>query len=229
MDNNQVLERIKYLIKELNYKQADFARRIDVDTSNLSKYLNGKLPLSESLINRIVVNLGVSKQWLEEGTDLPFAKNVVPAVLQLPVSKLSNPTDESHGTPVYDIDVTAGSLPRTRMFAEDQIIGFIDLPEVGGTGQRIAKVNGDSMAPVIQNGDYVSLRELSSLQYIYWGHIYVVILDDYRMLKYVRKNDNPALVTLRSANANYDDMEILRADIRELMIVQQIIHIDTRM
>ena len=74
MDNNGVAERIKFLMKELNYRQVDFAQKIDVDTSNLSKYLNGRLAMSEALINKIVVNLGVSKQWLETGEDLPFAK-----------------------------------------------------------------------------------------------------------------------------------------------------------
>ena len=59
MENHERIERIKYLIKELNLKQRDFAERIGVDTSNLSKYLNGKLPINDSFVNRLVVNLGV--------------------------------------------------------------------------------------------------------------------------------------------------------------------------
>ena len=74
MADNEVAKRIKFLMKELNYRQVDFAQKIDVDTSNLSKYLNGRLAMSDALINKIVVNLGVSKQWLETGEDLPFAK-----------------------------------------------------------------------------------------------------------------------------------------------------------
>ena len=138
MNQQDIINRIKYLIKELNYKQADFARKIDVDTSNLSKYLNGRLPLSESLINRIVVNMGVSKQWLEEGSDLPFAKPIAPAALQVAPAAL---LDTHHGTPVYDIDVTAGAMPRSRMFTDDQIVGWIDLPEVANSEQRIVRVN----------------------------------------------------------------------------------------
>ena len=56
----------------------------------------------------------------------------------------------------------------------------------------------------------------------------MVLLDDYRLVKYIRRHDNPAMVILRSENRNYDDMEIRRADIRELMFVQHIIHLDTR-
>lgn len=222
MADIDIINRIKYLMKELNYRQVDFARKIDVDTSNLSKYLNGRLPISDSLINRLVVNLGVSKQWLEDGSDLPFAKSAIAS----PVA--GAPSSLQQGTPVYDIDVTAGTMPRSRMFADDQIVGWVNLPDVTNTGCRIVRVSGDSMSPVICNGDYIAIRELSNLQYIFWGQIYVVILDDYRMLKYVRRNDNPAMVTLRSANPDYDDMEIARADIRDLMLVQHIIHLDTR-
>lgn len=225
MNQQEIIGRIKYLIKELNYRQADFARKIDVDTSNLSKYLNGRLPLSESLINRIVVNMGVSKQWLEEGTDLPFAKPIVPSIQLTPTIV----QDTHHGTPVYDIDVTAGAIPRSQMFTDEQIVGWIDLPEIAGSDHRIVRVNGDSMQPVICHGDYIALRELTRMQYIYWGQIYVVILDDFRMIKYVRKNVDPNKVTLRSANPEYDDMDIYRNDIRDMMLVQQILHIDTRL
>ena len=75
--NAEVIARIKYLMKEMGVRQVQFAERIGVDTSNLSKYLNAHMPLSESLLNRIVVNLGVSKEWLLDGTDLPFGKTPV--------------------------------------------------------------------------------------------------------------------------------------------------------
>ena len=224
MADIDIINRIKYLMQELNYRQVDFAHKIDIDTSNLSKYLNGRLPISDALGNKLVVNLGVSKQWLEDGTDIPFAK----AQQVTPLNASTSIEVPQQGTPVYDIDVTAGSLPRARMFADDQIVGWVNIPDMASEGCRIVKVSGDSMSPVISNGDYIAIRELSNLQYIFWGQIYVVILDDYRMLKYVRRNDNPAMVTLRSANPDYDDMEIARADIRDLMLVQHIIHLDTR-
>ena len=94
---------------------------------------------------------------------------------------------------------------------------------------RIVRVSGDSMSPVIRNGDYIAVRELSNLRQIFWGQIYVVILDDYRMVKYIRRHDDPEMVILRSENKRYDDMIIERMEIRDLMFVQNIIHIDSRM
>ena len=58
---------------------------------------------------------------------------------------------------------------------------------------------------------------------------YVVLLDDYRLIKFLRRPPDPAKVILRSANPDYDDMEISRADIRELMLVQHILHLESRM
>lgn len=223
MADIDIINRIKYLMQEMNFRQVDFARKIDIDTSNLSKYLNGRLPISDSLINKLVVNLGVSKQWLEEGSDIPFPKALPTTTVNAEAIQIPQ-----QGTPVYDIDVTAGMMPRASMFADDQIVGWVNLPDVKQAGCRIVKVSGDSMSPVIKNGDYIAVRELTNLQHIFWGQIYVVLLDDYRMLKYVRRNEDPTLVTLRSANPEYDDMEIARADIRDLMLVQHIIHLDTR-
>lgn len=232
MASNEIAERIKFLMKELNYRQVDFAQKIDVDTSNLSKYLNGRLAMSDALINKIVVNLGVSKQWLETGEDLPFAKQQSPAMVTVPESQIVvEPTVAiaKRGTPVYDIDVTAGYQPQARMFTDDQIVGFVDLPDVMNTQCRIVRVSGDSMSPVIRNGDYIAVRELSNINQIFWGQIYVVLLDDYRLVKYIRRHDNPSMVILRSENRRYDDMEVARSDIRDLMFVQNILHVDTRM
>ena len=226
MNEHEIVERIKFLMKELSYKQQEFARKIDVDPSNLSKYLNGHLPVSDSLVNRIVVNLGVSKRWLEEGDDLPFAKQIQPPTSTIVMTSDSKSTQ---GTPVYDIDVTAGTLPRARMFTDDQIIGYVALPGLEDSGCRIVKVSGDSMSPVIREGDYLAVRELTNFQQIFWGQIYVILLDDYRLVKYIRRHDDPKMVILRSENPKYDDMDIYRTDIRDLMFVQHILHLDTRM
>lgn len=232
MGNDGVIERIKYIIREMGLTRSEFASRIDVDSSNLSKYLNGKLAINDSLINRIVINLGLSKEWLTTGNDLPYAK------VQNSVSTLNfdgkigsgSPAAvrENVGTPVYDIDVTAGALPRARMFANENIVGYVNLPSIP-PGCRIVGVSGDSMQPVIRSGDLLAVRELTNIQQIFWGQIYVVVLDDYCMVKYVRRHENPEMVILRSENPNYDDMEIRRSEIRDLMFVQHIVHVDTRM
>lgn len=221
--NAEIIDRIKYLMKEMGLKQVQFAERIGVDTSNLSKYLNAHMPLSESFLNRLVVNLGVSKEWLLDGTDLPFGK--MPVRVDGEVKASAN----GGGTPVYDVDVTAGvASGRNELFASENIVGWVNLPNMS-PNCRIVRVSGDSMAPVINDGDFVAVREVSNPNQIYWGQIYVVQLDDFRLVKYLRRHSDPNMVVLRSENPNYDDMDVRRSDIHEMLLVQHVLHLNTRL
>jgi phage repressor protein C with HTH and peptisase S24 domain len=221
--NAEIIGRIKYLMKEMGLKQVQFAERIGVDTSNLSKYLNAHMPLSESFLNRLVVNLGVSKEWLMEGTDLPFGKTVVR------VDGDNVRAGGADATPVYDVDVTAGvASGRNELFASENIVGWVNLPNMS-PDCRIVRVSGDSMAPVIKDGDFVAVREVSNPNQIYWGQIYVIQLDDFRLVKYLRRHTDPNMVVLRSENPNYDDMDVRRSDIHEMLLVQHVLHLNTRL
>jgi len=220
--NAEIIDRIKYLMREMGVKQVQFAERIGVDTSNLSKYLNAHMPLSESFLNRLVVNLGVSKEWLMDGTDLPFGKAAVRVEGDAVASA-------NVGTPVYDVDVTAGiASGRNELFASENIVGWVNLPNMS-PHCRIVRVSGDSMAPVINDGDFVAVREVSNPNQIYWGQIYVVQLDDFRLVKYLRRHTDPNMVVLRSENPNYDDMDVRRSDIHEMLLVQHVLHLNTRL
>lgn len=221
--NAEIIDRIKYLMKEMGLKQVQFAERIGVDTSNLSKYLNAHMPLSESFLNRLVVNLGVSKEWLMDGTDLPFGKTPVRVDGEVMASA------NGGGTPVYDVDVTAGvASGRNELFASENIVGWVNLPNMS-PNCRIVRVSGDSMAPVINDGDFVAVREVSNPNQIYWGQIYVVQLDDFRLVKYLRRHSDPNMVVLRSENPNYDDMDVRRSDIHEMLLVQHVLHLNSRL
>lgn len=227
---NEIALRIKELIKEMGISQNEFASRIGTDCSNFSKQINGKLAITSVLTNKIIVELGISKEWLIEGkgekrksisTSTSNSKTIT-----LPSNIIRDTANE--GAKVYDIDVTAGPSGRSLIFSSEQIIGSINVPFINPENY-IVKVSGDSMSPVINNGDMLAIREIKNLNFIFWGQIYVVLLDDYRMVKYVRKHENPDLVILKSANKDYDDIEIPRDEIRALFVVENIIRFDSRL
>lgn len=212
-------ERIRFLIKKLGISQAEFARRIGVDPANMSKHLNGHLPVTRGLLNRIAVEMGVSKRWLESGEDVPFSK--------------SASGGRAHGAstpvavPIYDIDVVAGTEELARMFTEDRIVGHISLPRLK-RNDVIVRVSGDSMSPVIADGGYISINPETDARNILWGQIYVIVMDDYRLVKYVRRADSDDAVRLVSANSAYDDMIVRRSDIRALYLVDAVINYQLR-
>lgn len=208
-----IRDRIRYLIRLTRHTQAEFARLLGVDPANVSRVLGSKSEPSESFINRIVVNLNVSKEWLLNGSDVPFPRHDARREVQ------------SAGAPVYNIDVTAGSVPLSRMFTDERIIGRMKLPGLN-PDYPIVRVSGSSMEPRIMPGSYISIRPIALDSPISWGSIYVIVLADYRLVKYVRRNADPSLVTLHSANPDYDDIEIARSDIEGLYLVENIISHD---
>lgn len=217
-----VLGRIKYLVESLPMNQSEMARRLGMDPSNLSKYLSGRLPVSRALINSLVVDLGVSKQWLTDGAGVPFPKS---DQLQTVDCESVITTSSRRGVPVYDVDVTAGCMPLERLLTVDRIKGYIDMPHIN-PGSIVVRVSGDSMEPKIIDGGYIVIRPIKSTANIFWGQIYVILTEDYRLVKYLRRYPgDDSMVILHSANPDYDDMDVSRSDIQALFIVESILNI----
>lgn len=221
------VDRIRYLISLLHKTQAQFGEMIGVDASNMSKIMSQRIPLTDRVVNRIVVNLGVSKDWLTEGKDVPFPRETQAGVGPMTVYNDNGERVEVsvQGAPVYDIDVTAGSQELSRMFTTDRIVGRLALPTIDPQ-HPIVRVSGDSMTPRIANNSFVQIRPISDLSPIFWGSIYVVILDDYRMVKQLRRHPDRNKVILHSFNDEYDDMEIDRLDIKKLYLVEAVFNYD---
>lgn len=222
-----VAQRIRYLIALMRKTQAQFGQLIDMDPSNVSKLLSGRIPVTDRVLNLMVVNLGVSKEWLVNGTDVPFPRSQghEPNTVELAADSQTLPALSGPGAPVYDIDVTAGCMELSSMFTDDRIIGYLNMPALGSV-HPLVRVAGDSMAPRIRNGSYVQIRRVSLTSPIFWGSTYVVVMEDYRMIKVIRSHPDRDKVILHSHNPEYDDMEINRADIRALYMVETVFNYD---
>lgn len=132
-----IADRIRYLIKFMRLTQSQFAELVGVDPGYLSRVLSGRLNFSDAFANKVVANTKVSKDWLCKGTDVPFPKQATqPANI---------------GAPVYDIDVSAGATPLSRMFTDEHIIGRMMLPGINPE-YPIVRVSGNSMMPKIKIG-----------------------------------------------------------------------------
>lgn len=213
------LDRLKYLYGISRKTQARFARLINIDPSSLSKILSGKMAITEPFVNRVVVNLGVSKSWLLTGRGVPFEKGD-----GLVIHEEAAMTAVPKGAPVYDIDVTAGRIPLSSQFANAPVLGYIDLPNVN-TDTPVVRVSGDSMCPRIPDGSYVAIRPIRDISLIAWGSTYVVELEDYRLVKVIRKcKEDAEKIILHSINPDYDDMEVKRSAVLRLYLVEAVVN-----
>ena len=61
-----------------------------------------------------------------------------------------------------------------------------------------------------------------------WGAIYLVELEDYRLIKYVRRHpSNPDIIILHSENPEFEDMEVAKSHIIKLFLVESVINFQT--
>ncbi len=210
-----IIDRVKQVMRVMNMKQVNLAEKLGVDPATVSRIMKRVIPPSEGLINKMVINLGLSKTWLTEGYGNMFSNRGM---------ALGGPI-RPNGAPVYNIDVTAGSMPLSRMFTDERVIGYVNLPGINPE-LPIVRVSGQSMEPKIHNGSYVAIRQMNPGGNIEWGQIYVVVVPDNRFVKYVRRHEDPSKVILHSANPNYDDIEIDRDQIEGLYRVENIINHD---
>lgn len=72
---------------------------------------------------------------------------------------------------------------------------------------------GDSMAPLISNGDIVGMYEIPLSSYIPLGEIYGIETDEITTIKRLRKGNSPDTYILEPLNKEYDADEINKKDI----------------
>lgn len=206
IDEN-VKMRLAEVLRESGLTSHAYAQSVQIDPSAFAKKLSGKVSITTSDLEKLEKFGGVSKEWLLTGNGSAKAETSIPPSV----------------VPVYDIDATCG-LSDTRTFADITVEGYVDIPLVS-KGTVIIRAHGDSMNPTIQDNDYIAIRRLETWDYIMFGHIYIIELPDYRAVKRIRRGTDDGHVILRSDNDNYDDVEIPKADIRSLWIVENVISI----
>lgn len=209
-----LISRIKY---EYSLNQSQIADSLGVKKTYLSDMINGRVPYNETMSKKISEIFPVVNN--EQSS---YNKTIKITESDINESSFSE-------TLVYDIDATCGMDNREIEFAEDRIIGSVNLPEISKTA-KIVTANGDSMEPVIYNGNRVVIREIFNWEDIFYGQIYLILLDEYRMIKYIRRyeQDEKNYIILRSENSRYDDIKLHKSKIRKLFIVENILSVKTQ-
>lgn len=59
--------RLMELMRTLNLNQSQFAEKIEVEQSNVSKMLSGKRPIGRNIINKLVLAFDINKDWMLTG------------------------------------------------------------------------------------------------------------------------------------------------------------------
>lgn len=129
------------------------------------------------------------------------------------------PAKAERGVPYLgDLDIFAGVEDIAHADISEYITDYIFIP-----GFKEAKyyvnVRGNSMYSKYCAGDIIAIRQVKNMNEIQYGQVYVVITDDNRVLKYVRKGKDDKHLKLVSENPKFDDMEVERKRVRAMFLV----------
>lgn len=147
----------------------------------------------------------------------------------------SSPQLKNETSTVYDDPALnrEGSIP----FYESDAFGgpisvFNDSPEVPATYiyfpgfedcSFALRASGDSMESLIHAGDILACKEIKNKEIISYGDTYLVVTAEHRLVKIVRRGKERGTVILRSANKEYDDIDLNIDDILSLYLIKGII------
>jgi phage repressor protein C with HTH and peptisase S24 domain len=213
MKNNIIniqLIRLKEYKKKHRLTAEELANLIDVTIHVLYKLFQGKLKLQPDISK----NIG----YLIE-KDNPHFNNE----LQKEKIKYKNveEIDTTGKVPYYDIDVTAGNV---QLFQENNQMpaDYYTVPKEIQDVDFCFKVRGDSMYDKILPGSIVFVKQIIDISVIEFGQVFIVITQEQRMVKYVKRHPTRPddMVLLRSHNNHYDDIDLLKEKITNLLLVK---------
>lgn len=141
---------------------------------------------------------GVNESYLLDGVGTPFG-------FDLPQSNAAVDDQVSQGNILFtSTRAFAGSAEEAGSFAKEDN-QFFAIPGVAGGSLVAFPIDGNSMEPVIMNGDIVVCKEVSSFREIKENEIYAIKSNGTLWVKYVQLVQDPKgrVVRLKLISANY--------------------------
>lgn len=219
----EIKERFDSFIRYKGLSRRKFQDAIGVSNSYIQNISKG---ISNDVLNRISIQYPeLNTNWLLTGIG-EMLQSAERNEKSISVPQTAVSTKQRKGALIYDIDATCGLSGRDIEFTDEKVIGSIDAPEIN-PDSKIIFATGDSMLPLIASGDRIVIRKIESWDYFNYGQVYLIITNEYRLIKRVRRHpkDSDNLILLRSENSDYDDIDLPKREIIHLFIVENILSI----
>lgn len=160
-------------------------------------YLNeeDKRVISYSQARTLCREYGINESFMLDGEGTPFG-------IEVPKQREMLEEGYSGNIMFTSTEAFAGATLEMGTVREDN--SFFALPGLVGDGLVAFPINGESMEPVIQNGDMVICRQIESVNDIRDNEIYAVKNNGSLWIKYVQKIKHGGRVThLKLISANH--------------------------
>lgn len=201
--------KIREIRKSKGLTQEEFCAKIGVSRASVAQYETSKAVPPPDTLLKIAEFGGVDVNTLINNVNTnSAAEPTVPYY-----------TDrESKLIPFYNIDVTAGSKD---LFIDNrETIDYkIDMPGFKDCDFAVP-VSGHSMYPKISSGNIIFCKKVNHREFIEYGHIYLIVTNDRRMIKQIRRSNDKESLMLVSENPEYDTFDLKKELIQHLYLVK---------
>lgn len=212
--NSEIVDIIIDLCNQRGWSLSEFARKLDLPKSSISRYFNKSRQLPINKINLFADTLGVSSEYLLgikiSNNDLLDIYNKLDSKRQSKVYDFaSHQLNEQNGIQeekvVYLVrgrQSAAGSM--IHVDDVDAEMGVLPSSIVPNGANELVQITGDSMEPLIKKGSEVYLRYQPTVED---GEVAIVRVEDEGVTcKYLYRDGKN--VILKSENPEYEDIVV---------------------
>ena len=214
MENELTIKRFIEIRRDLGYTQAEFASMLGIPNTT-ADIERGRTKLSGKVVVEMLKQFNVNPLWLfgdSNNQHLNYSgTSVIPKVVTVDSSDNDNMV-------LVNAKAAAGypqNIQDTSWYK--QLPAFdLPLPEFRNATYRGFQVEGDSMLPNLQPGEWLLAKAVEGLDDISRNKIYVVVLHDAVLVKKIEKLPGNSKMLLISLNEIYPPYEIESEQIQEL-------------
>lgn len=218
MEQELSIKRFTEIRRELGFTQSEFAEKLGI-SSTTADIERGRTKLSGIVVARLLKQFKVNPLWLfGESTQQylePASVSVMPKVVTVDAS-------DSDNMVLVNAKAAAGypqNIQDTSWYR--QLPAFdLPIPQFRNATYRGFQVEGDSMMPNLQPGDWVLARAVESWNDINANRMYVVVLSDAVLVKKIEKLPGTGRFRLISLNEAYSPYEVVESQLQELWEVR---------
>lgn len=202
--------RLKSFIKHLNIETKAFEAKCELSNGFVNNIGHS---IREKSLNQILNAFpALNKNWLITGEGEMLLAD------QVSGRKMIQQPTEGY-IPVYDISFSLGFTPTFINSQTPEILGYVNFPELRGS-TYIVQAKGNSMAPLINDRDFVGIRPVKNKKNIDFGNPYGIITEDLAVFKKIKKfKEDDNLIMLTSENPEHDSYTIEKSEIIHLFSV----------
>ena len=216
--NSEIVDIIIDLCNQKGWSLSEFARKLDLPKSSISRYFNKSRQLPLNKINLFSDVLGVSSEYLlgiqtsksekQTQNDLLKVYNRLNEdrqnnVYRFAINQLNEQRGKSNDKVAYIVrgrQSAAGSM--IHVDDVDAEMGVLPSSIVPNGANELVRITGDSMEPVIKKGSEVYLRYQPTVED---GEVAIVRVEDEGVTcKYLYRDGKN--VILKSENPKYEDL-----------------------